>query len=163
MSMSREEIDLREKISKEIEAEMANLKLEGDTEWAFNRSIGIVRAPIWHGKACPCSQCQRFGYQTCHYTCEDNRKITPVELARLVSSMEHDEDALYYCGYCCGGLNEWKATEMLFDRKTEVAVTPCCHTEATEALQCYCGEAGCPADNDGLAQEERLSYVWSQR
>ena len=162
MSMSREEIDLREKIGKEIEAEIPNLKIDEDTAWAFRRSIGIVRAPIWHGRSCPCSLCQRFEVQTCSSDCDHNRKMEASELERLVNSLEHPQETLYYCGYCRGGQNEWKANEMLFDTDKEFSVTPCCHTEATEALKCYC-EVQCPADDDSLAQQERLDYVWSQR
>lgn len=104
----------------------------------------------------------QFVIKSCSDACDHNRKMEPKELERLVESMAHDSDTLYYCGYCRGGQNEWKANEMLFDTDNEFSVTPCCHTEATEALKCYCAAGTCPEDDDSLATQERLDYVWSQ-
>jgi hypothetical protein len=155
MSMSREEIDLREKISHEIEAALPK---------DFAHAIGVIRKDIWHGRSCPCSKCQRFAIKSCADACYHNRKIEPTELKRLLNALAHEDDnALYYCGYCAHSTNEWQASDMLFDTENEFAVTPCCHTEATEALKCYCPSEACEAEDDSIGAQDRLSYVWSQR
>jgi hypothetical protein len=105
----------------------------------------------------------RFEIRTCTNTCGDiTNRFPEGEYERLFNSMAHREGTLYYCGACNHGQNEWALQQMLFDRDNEMAVTPCCHTEATEALKCYCPEEACEADDDSLAQQERLDYVWSQ-
>jgi hypothetical protein len=55
--MEREEIDLREKIGKEIEAFANAQDLSEDARWGLMRAIGVVRQKIWHNPACPCSLC----------------------------------------------------------------------------------------------------------
>ena len=104
-----------------------------------------------------------FEIVTCSNNCSDIRKLLPEELKRLESSLSHDAGDLFYCGDCRNGQNEWHFDEMLFDVKNEIAVTPCCHTEATEALKCYRDEGVCKAEDDSQAREDRLSYVWSQQ
>ena len=55
--MEREEIDLREKIGKEIE-DFANAQsLTEDAYWGLMRAIGVVRQRINHKPTCPCSLC----------------------------------------------------------------------------------------------------------
>jgi hypothetical protein len=169
MSKSRQEIDLREQIATEIEAlikghqPITGADEEQESIDALWRAIGVVREPILHGQACPCSQCQRFAIRTCKNTCGNlTNTFAQGELLRLHAAMGHQINTLYYCGYCHNGRNEWSITQMLFDLDNEMAVTPCCHTEATEALKCYCPEEACEADDDSLAKQERLDYVWSQ-
>ena len=158
----REEIDFREKLADEIAKEGENLKLEGDIQWALNRAIAVVRKPIVHGHGCPCSICQRFDIVSCSDNCSDIRKLLPDELSRLDSSMAHSAGALFFCGYCRNGQNEWHLDEMLYDIINEIAVTPCCHTEATEALSCYCPEGQCEAEDDSTAQQDRREYISAQ-
>jgi hypothetical protein len=154
-NMSREEIDLREKISHEIEAALPK---------DFAHAIGVIRKDIWHGRGCPCSKCQRFAIKSCADACYYNRKMERAELKRLLSALAHEDDhTMYYCGYCRDGENEWQAGDMLYDTENEICVTPCCHTEATEALKCYCEYEACEANDDSIALQDRLSYVGSQR
>jgi hypothetical protein len=105
----------------------------------------------------------QFTIRSCSDTCSKLTNVFPEgELERLSNAMAHQVNTLYYCGYCNNGRNEWSINQMLFDLDNEMAVTPCCHTEATEALKCYCAEEACEADDDSLAKQERLDYVWSQ-
>jgi hypothetical protein len=91
----------------------------------------------------------QFEIRTCSGTCSKLTNEFPKgELERLDNAMAHRVNTLYYCGYCNFGRNEWSITQMLFDLENEMAVTPCCHTEATEALKCYCVEGSCLADGE---------------
>lgn len=159
MSISRRnEIDLREKIADELLAE-----IEKHTQFTGLQAIGFIRASIWHGAYCPCSKCQRFEIKSCSDVCDNNRKITDDEAKRLTESLAHYNNTLFYCGYCNSGQNEYDdMSVMLFDKENEFPVTPCCHTEATEALKCYCPEDRCEADDNSQARDERLDYLWSQ-
>jgi len=155
MSKSRQEIDLREQIATEIEAlikghrPITGSDEEQDSIDALWRAIGVVRKPIWHRQACPCSQCRKFDIRTCSDTCFKITNVFPEgELERLLNAMAHRVNTLYYCGHCNNGRNEWSIDKMLFDLENEMAVTPCCHTEATEALTCYCIDGTCPADGE---------------
>ena len=56
-SMSREEIDLREKIAAEIIVFVNSQELSDDGYWGLMRAAGVVREKIWHNPACPCSLC----------------------------------------------------------------------------------------------------------
>ena len=158
----RDEIDFREKLADAITAEGENLKLEGDIRWALNRAIAVVRAPIWHNPQCPCSKCSKFEVVSCSDNCSDIRKLLPDELTRLDSAMAHSAGALFFCGYCRNGQNEWHLDEMLYDITNEIAVTPCCHTEATEALSCYCPEDQCEAEDDSTDKQDRREYISAQ-
>jgi hypothetical protein len=167
MSMSREEIDLREKIGNEIQAFIdTRYDKANDREYqeGLSRAIGIVRDAIWHGSNCPCSKCQRFEIKSCSHICGNHRRILADEVQHLQEAFAHEEGTLFYCSYCRSGQNEYDdLSVMLFDKINEYAVTPCCHTEATEALKCYCAEGLCPDDDDSMERQERLDYVWSQR
>ena len=103
-----------------------------------------------------------FEVISCSDKCSDIRKLLPNELERLENSMAHSAGTLYFCGYCRNGQNEWHTNEMLYDITNEIAVTPCCHTEATEALSCYCPEDQCEADDDSVARQDRYSYISAQ-
>jgi hypothetical protein len=146
MITKRDEIDLREKISAEIKAEMAHLKLDENTAWAFNRAIGIVRASIWHQFNCPCSLCQQFETVSCVDSCNSLRVTTYKEYEQLVAAFLHESDTVFECRVCNNGQNYWLLIQMLYDSKREICVTPCCHSEATEALKCHCAAKGeaCP-------------------
>lgn len=105
----------------------------------------------------------QFKIRSCSDDCGNNRKIGADELTRLADAMAHEKGTIFYCGYCNNGQNEYELHEMFYDIKEELAITPCCHTEATEALKCYCAEGGCP--DDIAADEERLErydYIHAQ-
>ena len=55
--MTGEEIDLREKIAKEIADYAKTQDLNEDSHWGFMRAVGVVREKIWHRPTCPCSLC----------------------------------------------------------------------------------------------------------
>jgi hypothetical protein len=61
----------------------------------------------------------------------------------------------FYCEWCNNGQNEWKITELLFDIENEFPLTPCCHTEATEALDIP------EAEEDNQRREDEQSYRYS--
>lgn len=103
-----------------------------------------------------------FNVISCSDKCSRIRRLTDDEFQRLARSMNHFADTLYYCGYCNHNRNEWIIGEMLFDDTNEVAVTPCCHTEATEALKCYCLEGACEADEESLESQKRHDYIYTQ-
>ena len=91
----------------------------------------------------------QFDIRTCSDTCSKLTNVFPEgELERLLNAMAHRVNTLYYCGHCNNGRHEWSIDKMLFDLENEMAVTPCCHTEATEALTCYCIDGTCPADGE---------------
>ena len=77
--------------------------------------------------------------KTCSQQCDNNRKATSEEIADYITSHDSYPTELWFCGYCRNGQNEWTIPEMLFDTENEFLVTPCCHTEAAEALQNYRG------------------------
>ena len=56
--MTREEIDLREALGKEIVAFADSQSLNEDAYWGLMRAVGVIREKIWHGSACPCSLCE---------------------------------------------------------------------------------------------------------
>jgi len=131
--MSREEIDLREKIANEIiEASNAS-ENNGNTTVAMRRAAGIVRWEINHNAICPCSRCLKFQIKSCADK-SNHRRITAEE-AQIFMKRQECENGAYDCGWCNHGKNEWKITELLWDIENEFAITPCCHTEATEALE----------------------------
>jgi len=147
--MKKNEINLREQIATEIAIEGQHLRPDDNITFALNRAIGVIRKNIWHGSICPCSMCQKFDIRSCSDTCSKLTNEFPEgELERLLNAMAHRVNTLYYCGHCNNGRNEWSIDKMLFDLENEMAVTPCCHTEATEALVCYCVDGTCPADGD---------------
>ena len=153
--MKRAEIDLREKIAAEIEAAMANLILNKDTELTFNTAIGIVRTPINHNLICPCSLCVKWEIKSCSDDCNKHRKITIAEAAQFAKIQYVELTDKFECGWCNQGKNEWEITELLFDIENEFAITPCCHTEATEALNIPEQE-----END-QRKEDEASYRYS--
>jgi hypothetical protein len=57
MTMTREEIDLRERISSEISAFIETQDLTEEAYWGLSRAIGVVRERINHKPTCPCSRC----------------------------------------------------------------------------------------------------------
>jgi hypothetical protein len=126
--MKRAEIDLREQLAAEIE-KAAN----GNSDML--RAIGIIRTPLNHNSICPCSRCSKFDIKSCSDDCSKHRKITLQEATRFAEVQYIDPEDEFYCGWCNHGKNEWKITELLFDIENEFAITPCCHTEATEALE----------------------------
>ena len=70
-------------------------------------------------------------------SCSDLRKPTPEETKNFVESLDSSINELWYCGWCNSGQNEWLLIQMLYDPVNEFMVTPCCHTEASEALVNY--------------------------
>lgn len=90
------------------------------------------------------------------------RKMTEAETKRLHDSLAHEKNLLFYCGDCNDSQNEWYSREMLFDIEQDIPVTPCCHNEATEALNCYCPEDRCEADDDSDERDERSDYRYAQ-
>lgn len=105
----------------------------------------------------------QFEIRSCSDTCSKLTNVFPEgELVRLYNSMAHSANTLYYCGHCNYGRNEWSIDKMLFDLENELAVTPCCHTEATEALKCYCVEGYCEAENGDDGMQERQDYIYAQ-
>jgi predicted sulfurtransferase len=148
--MKREEIDLREKIAAEIEAAAAN----SDGKWAMMRAIGIVRFPINHNTICPCSLCDKWVVKSCTDECDKHRRITQEEAQRFAEIQHIKPTDAFDCGWCNSGRNTWAITELLWDMENEFAVTPCCHTEATEALDI-------PEEEDNQRQEDEMSYRYS--
>jgi hypothetical protein len=62
--MTREEIDLREQIANEISA-LIDKSDDPVYQGGLGRAIGVVRSPIWHGQACPCTKCDYFKKPDC--------------------------------------------------------------------------------------------------
>ena len=149
--MNREEIDLREKIAAEIEAAAAN----GDGKWAMTRAIAVVRAPLNHNAICPCSLCNKWPIKSCSDACNKHRKITQEEAEELAKIQGVKSSEEFICGWCRNGQNEWKMTELLWDIENEFPITPCCHTEATEALDLPENK------NDEQRKEDEQSYRYS--
>lgn len=150
-SLTRAEIDLREKIAAEIEAAAAN----GDGKWAMMRAIGVVRAPLNHNSICPCSLCDKSDIKSCSDGCSKHRRITEEEAQRFAEIQYIKPHEAFYCEWCNHGQNEWKITELLFDTENEFPLTPCCHTEATEALDIP------EAEEDNQRREDEQSYRYS--
>ena len=125
--MKRAEIDLREKIAAEIE-KAAN----GDRDML--RAAGVVRTPINHNLICPCSLCVKWEVKSCSDDCNKHRKISMTETQRFYDTLDLPAGA-YTCGWCNNGQNEWRIHELLYDIENDFPITPCCHTEATEALE----------------------------
>jgi len=146
MSMSREEIDLREQIAAEIK-EAGSTKLN---------VLKIIRKGIRHNRMCPCSKCKKWVIKTCSVTCDKHRKATPDEIHRFANIQGVKTQDTFDCTWCNKGKNSWAIYELLFDEEEEFLITPCCHTEATEALEI-------PEDEDGYNQraEDELSYRYS--
>lgn len=131
--MTREEIDLREKIADEIiEASNAS-ENNGNTTVAMRRAAGIVRWSINHNAICPCSLCSRFQIKSC--ADKSNHRRISAEEAQTFMNRQECGDGPWECGWCNHGKNEWKISELLWDIENEFAISPCCHTEATEALE----------------------------
>jgi predicted sulfurtransferase len=149
-SLTRAEIDLREKIAAEIEAAAVN----GDGKWAMMRAIGVVRAPLNHNTICPCSLCDKWQIKSCSDDCNKHRKITNEEAQEFFNRLGVPNQA-YTCGWCNNGHNEWKIEELLFDIENEFPLTPCCHTEATEALDLP------EIEEDNQRKEDEESYRYS--
>jgi len=57
MTMTKDEIDLRERIADEISAFIDTQDLDEQAYWGMNRAIGVVRERINHKPTCPCSRC----------------------------------------------------------------------------------------------------------
>lgn len=55
--MEAYEIDLREQIGNEIQAEIDRLDLTEEERWGMSKAIGVLRAKIWHNATCPCARC----------------------------------------------------------------------------------------------------------
>jgi hypothetical protein len=77
------------------------------------------------------------GLRTCSDHCQPIRKATDLEIREYIEDHISHDDELWYCGYCRNGQNEWVMGDMLMDIENEFLVTPCCHTEAAEALCSY--------------------------
>jgi hypothetical protein len=150
-ALKRAEIDLREQIAAEIEAAAAN----SDGKWAMMRAIGIVRAPLNHNSICPCSLCdKKWEIKSCSDECNKHRRITEEEVQEFAKIQYINPEDKFDCGWCNRGQNEWKITELLYDIENEFAITPCCHTEATEALDI-------PEPEDDTRKQEELDYRYS--
>ena len=149
-SLTKAEIDLREKIAAEIEAAAAN----GDGKWAMMRAIGVVRAPLNHNSICPCSLCDKWQIKSCSDDCSKHRKINNEEVQEFFNRLGVPNQA-YTCGWCNKGQNEWKVEELLYDIENEFPLTPCCHTEATEALDLP------ELEEDDQRREDEESYRYS--
>ena len=149
--MKRQEIDLREKIAAEIEAAIK----DGDGKWAMLRAIGIIRAPLNHNSICPCSICNKWNIKSCSDDCSQHRRISLSEAIRLAQVQGVEIQDEFECGWCHTGQNSWKITELLFDAENEFPITPCCHTEATEALT-FPDE-----EEDSTRKDDEASYRYS--
>lgn len=148
MSLTRAEIDLREKIAAEIETAAAT----SDGKWAMMKAIGVVRAPLNHNSICPCSMCDKWAVKSCSDDCSKHRKITDEEAEKFAKIQEIAKSDEFTCGWCNNGQNEWAITELLWDKENEFAITPCCHTEATEALDIP------EPEDDGTLKEQEQDY-----
>jgi hypothetical protein len=147
--MKRAEIDLREKIAAEIE-KAAN----GNADML--RAIGIVRTPINHNLICPCSLCVRWEIKSCSDDCNKHRLITEAEATRFCEVLDLVKPTDQFdCGWCNNGQNRWAINQLLFDIENEFPITPCCHTEATEALDLP------EPEEDGTRKDDEASYRWS--
>jgi len=160
--MKREEIDLREKIGAEIEA-FIQTKIHPEfgatVEFSYleglSRAIGVVREPINHNTICPCSLCDKWQIKSCSDDCSKHRRITIQEATRFAEIQYVSPTDEFECGWCNQGKNEWKITELLFDIENEFAITPCCHTEATEALNIP------ELEENDQRKEDEASYRYS--
>ena len=150
-TLKRAEIDLREKIAEEIMQAAANSN--GDLR--VSHAVGIVRAPINHSAICPCSLCDKWQIKSCSDDCNKHRRITQEEAQRFAKVQYIKPEDAFDCGWCNQGKNEWKITELLFDDENEFPITPCCHTEATEALEIP------EREEDDQRREDEASYRYS--
>jgi hypothetical protein len=149
MEMTRAEIDLREKIADEI---IAAAEIT-DGKWAMLRAAGLVRQNIWHSSACPCSRCAKFEIKTCSNLGGVHRKITLEEVQQFIE-IHSITNGAWVCDWCAGN-NEWQITELLWSVEDDFAITPCCHTEATEALDLP------EPEDDGQRKEDEQSFRYS--
>lgn len=152
--LTRQEIDLREKMAGEITKEIQNLRLNNELQWAMNRAIGVIRAPINHNMICPCSLCVKWEIKSCSDKCDKHRRITVQEANEFAKAQSIEASDKFDCGWCNRGQNEWKITELLYDIENEFPITPCCHTEATEAFTF-------PVDEHDQRAEDEASYRYS--
>jgi hypothetical protein len=160
--LKRAEIDLREKIGKEIEKFIESkihpelgATVDQDYIDGLRRAIGVVREPLFHNAICPCSLCVKWEIKSCSDECNNHRQITEEEAKRFAEIQYIKETDSFACGWCMYGRNEWKITELLFDAENEFAITPCCHTEATEALDIP------EPENDDQRKDDEMSYRYS--
>ena len=145
--LTRQEIDLREKMAAEIEkAAQGNFNML--------QAIGVIREPINHNSICPCSLCVRWVIKSWTDECSKHRKITLQEATKLADIQSVNPTDEFDCGWCNFGQNNWKITELLWDIENEFPITPCCHTEATEAFEF-------PEDEDEQRKEDEQSYRYS--
>lgn len=155
--MNRQEIDLREKIAAEIEEAVTKTggKWNDDKFQAYRLAVGIVRSPLMHNSICPCSICNKWPVKSCSDECNKHHKITQEEAEELAKIQGVEASDAFTCDWCNNGQNEWAITELLWDIENEFAITPCCHTEATEALDL--------PENEGYDQrkEDEQSYRYS--
>jgi hypothetical protein len=149
-TLKRAEIDLREKIA----AEIMEAAAKSDGQLRVSHAVGIVRAPINHNSICPCSLCDKWEIKSCTDSCSKHRRITIQEATRFAEIQYVNPTDEFTCDWCNHGQNEWKITELLFDIENEFPITPCCHTEATEALDI-------PEPDDDQRREDEESYRYS--
>jgi hypothetical protein len=160
--MKRAEIDLREKMSDEIENFISSkfhpewgYLISNDNLHGLRQAIGILREPISHNLICPCSLCVKWEIKSCSDDCNKHRKITIAEAAQFAKIQYVEITDRFECGWCNQGKNEWEITELLYDVANEFAITPCCHTEATEALNIP------ELEEDDQRKEDEASYRYS--
>jgi hypothetical protein len=149
-TLTRAEIDLREKIAEEIMRAAAN----SNGELRVSHAVGIVRAPINHSAICPCSLCDKWQIKSCSDDCKKHRRISENEALHFAEIQFVKATDKFTCNWCNHGNNEWQITELLFDRENEFPITPCCHTEATEALDI-------PEPDDDQRREDEQNYRYS--
>lgn len=155
-TLKRAEIDLREKIADELKEAFT----KAATHWtevkkdSYRQAINTVLAPVQHNSICPCSLCDKWEIKSCTDGCSKHRKITIQEATRFAEIQYVNPTDEFTCDWCNHGQNEWKITELLFDIENEFPITPCCHTEATEALDI-------PEPDDDQRREDEDSYRYS--
>jgi hypothetical protein len=94
--------------------------------------------------------------KSCIDKCDTHRRATDTEIERFTKIQNVSKKDYLDCSWCNKGKNSWLPSELLFDEEQEFLITPCCHTEATEALDI-------PEQDDGHDQraEDELSYRYS--
>lgn len=93
--------------------------------------------------------------KTCSDKSKHNRKPTLPELLKFCQTFNIHLDDKFSCGWCRFGRNEWMVQELIWDEENEFLLTPCCHTEATEALDLP------DEDEENVRAQDESSYRYA--
>lgn len=149
----QEEIELRQKLIYMLDDYREVGELHGHFAEGLRKAAELIGESIVHDGVCPCKDCRNWVIKTSADRSEHHRRIRNNEIEQFIESMEAHRYDVFECGYCNGCQNEWSAFELIYDSENEFALTPCCHTEATEALH-IAGRNGEPSQ----LREDRREY-----